>query len=324
EGLAVVERLRHGDVRAGFDLLPGAVDLGVEVAGRRSDGAGDGEVRRLANRRAKPVVALVETLQDLDQADRVDVPNAGRRRVVADAWRIAGERDDVANTERVRADQLRLERHQVLVAGGEVDQGVDANLLPDHERQRERAHADPRHRAVTDVDGVGTGSFDELSTGDAFGRIEAARRVDLHADDERAGRQPLREWRGWQLLRRVEVDRDRGRGRGALDPGGGGDRLQRGTHGRDVCRRRAATAADVRHPEIGGLAGEGREVFGCGEVEEPTLDPRRKAGVGLARQRQPGLMAHGLQHLERNLRSDPAVDADDVDACPLERLDHLA
>src|SRR2546422_3523315 len=251
EGLTVVERLRHGDVRAGFDLLPETVDLVVEVVGRRIDRAGDSEVRRLANRRAEPVVALVETLQDLDQADRVDVPDAGRRWVVADAWRIAGERDDVANAERVRADQLRLERHQVLVAGGEVDQGVDANLLPEHERQRERAHADPRHRAVTDVDGVGTGSFDELSTGDAFGRIEAARRVDLHADNERAGRQPLREWRGRQLLRRGEVDRDRGRGRGARDPGGGGDRLQRGTQGRDVRRGRASTAARVSPPPSG-------------------------------------------------------------------------
>ena len=205
-----------------------------------------------------------------------------------------------------------------------MDQGVDADLLPDHECQRERAHADPCHRAVADVDGVGAGSLDELSAGDALCRIEAARWIDLHADDERLGCEPLRKWCGRELLRWVEVDRDRGRGAGALDPGGGRDRLQRGTHGRDVRRRGAATAADVGHPEVGGLAGEGREVFRGGEVEEPTLNPRRKAGVGLARQRKPGLLAHGLQHLKGDLGPDPAVDADDVDARPLQRLDHLA
>ena len=48
----VIERLRHGHVRAGFDLLPEAVDLVVEVIRRGVDGAGDGEVRRLPNRRA--------------------------------------------------------------------------------------------------------------------------------------------------------------------------------------------------------------------------------------------------------------------------------
>src|SRR2546430_2227152 len=274
EGMAVVERLRHGDVRAGFDLLPEAVDLVVEVVGRRIDGAGDREVRRLANRRAKPVVALVETLQDLDQADRVDVPNAGRRRVVADAWRIAGERDDVANTERVRGDQLRLERHQVLVAGGEVDQGVDANLLPDHERQRERAHADPRHRAVTDIDGVGARSFDELSTGDALGRIEAARWVDLHADDERAGREPLREWCGRELLRRVEVDRGRGRARGPLDPGAGGDRLAgRTSRGSDGRQEFGQVGEGLQHQQVGTAFEECRDLFFEGRGRLGDADP---------------------------------------------------
>ena len=36
------------------------------------------------------------------------------------------------------------------------------------------------------------------------------------------------------------------------------------------------------------------------------------------------MLPHGFQYLERDLGSNPAVDADDIDACPLERLDHLA
>src|SRR5439155_3547350 len=102
-------------MRARLDLLPEAVDLMVEVFRRRVDGAGDGEVGRLTNRRPEPVVALVEALQDLDQADRVDIPDPRRRRVVADPWRVTGQRDDVTDAERMRPDQLGLQRHQVLV-----------------------------------------------------------------------------------------------------------------------------------------------------------------------------------------------------------------
>src|SRR5437763_16670345 len=98
----------------------------VEVVGRRVDGAGDGEVRRLANRRAEPVIALVEALEDLDQADRADVPDAGGRREVAAAWRSPGERDDVANAKRVGPDQLGLPRHQVLIQRGGRDPGAAA------------------------------------------------------------------------------------------------------------------------------------------------------------------------------------------------------
>ena len=76
-----------------------------------------------------------------------------------------------------------------------MDQGVDADLLLDHHRQRQCAHADPRHRAVANVDGIGAGIFDELGAGDALGWIEAARRVDLDADHEGLAHKALRKWR---------------------------------------------------------------------------------------------------------------------------------
>src|SRR5207248_6038702 len=109
------------------------------------------------------------------QADRVDVPDTRRRRVVADARRIARQGDDVADAERVRADQFRLQCHEVLVARGEVDQRVDANLLPDHDGQRECTHANAGHGAVPDVDGIRAGIFGELRAGDALRGIETAR-----------------------------------------------------------------------------------------------------------------------------------------------------
>src|SRR5207302_6452805 len=54
------------------------------------------------------------------------------------------------------------------------------------------------------------------------------------------------------------------------------------------------------------------------------FDARRESGVGLARERQASFVAHRLEDFERDLRTDPAVDPDDVDAGALERLDNLA
>jgi len=126
------------------------------------------------------------------------------------------------------------------------------------------------------------------------------------------------------LLRWIEVDGNRGRRWCLPDSGRAGDRLERGAHGGDVRRGGAAAAPDVGHAEIRGLAGVGREVLGRREVEEAPFDARRKSGIGLAGERQPGLVPHRLENLERHLRTDPAIDPDDVDAGTLERLHHLA
>src|SRR2546423_5816423 len=321
---AVVEGLRHRDVRASLDLLLEAIDFMVEVFSRWIDRAGDGEAGWPADRGAEPVVALVESGEDFDQADRVDVPDAGGGGVVADTRRIAGERDDVANAERVGADEFRLQRHQVFVARGEVDQGVDANLRLDHQRQRQRTHPYAGHRAVADVDRVRARCFDKLRAGDALGGVQTARRIDLHANDEFVVAQILREWGRRQLVDRIEVEGNGEGGFVGLDFGCGGFWFECRPHRRDVCGCRAATTADVGNAEVRRLAREGGEVFGGREVEEAAFDPRRQAGVRLAGQGTAGLMAHGFEHLERDLGTDPAVDADDVDARAFERLDHLA
>ena len=112
----VIKGLGHGDLRAGIDLLPKPVDLVIEVLGRRVHRAGDGEARGPTDGRAQPVVAVVEALENLDQPNGVDVPHAGGGRVVADAGRVTGQRDDVPDAEGMGADQFRLQRHQVLVA----------------------------------------------------------------------------------------------------------------------------------------------------------------------------------------------------------------
>ena len=184
----VVQRLGHDQVGAGGELALEAVPLGCGVGGRRVEGAGDGESGRLADRAPGGVLAAVEPRQDLDQPDRIDVPDAGAGRVVADPWRIAGQRQDVADAQRVGAQQLRFEGHQVPVAGREVDEALEVQVVLDPECDRQRAHPDAGHRRVADVDEVDAGLAQEPGGLDRALDPDRARRVDLDGDDVAAAR----------------------------------------------------------------------------------------------------------------------------------------
>ena len=138
-----VERLGHDEMGAGGQLAFEAIPLGRTVGGRRVEGAGDREPGPLADRRAGAVLAPVEPGQDLDEADRVDVPDPRAGRVVADPGRVAGQGEDVPDAEGMGAEQLRLERHQVPVAGREVDEALDVEVVLDAERDRRCSPSGP-------------------------------------------------------------------------------------------------------------------------------------------------------------------------------------
>ncbi len=184
----VVERLGHHQVRARGKLALQAVPLGGRVVGGGIEGGGDRERRGLADGGARLVLAAVEAGQDLDQADRVHVPDARAGGVVTDARRVTGEREDVRHPEGMRPQQLRLERHQVAVPGGDVDDALEVQRVLDAEGDRHRAHADPRHRGVGDVDGVRAGLPEQAGGVERAVDPDAARRVDLDRDHESARR----------------------------------------------------------------------------------------------------------------------------------------
>ena len=158
--------------------------------------------------------AQVEPGQDLDQADRIDVPDAGPGRVVADPRRVAGQGDDVADAEGVGAEQLRLERHQVPVTRRAMDQALEVEVVLDPEGHRQGAHPDPGHRRVGDVDEVDAGVAQEPGRLDRPLDPDAPRRVDLDRDDEATGGEQLGEAR-----RRRRVVGGRGRRRSHDRPG---------------------------------------------------------------------------------------------------------
>ena len=77
--------------------------------------------------------------------------------------------------------------------------------------------------------------------------------------------------------------------------------------------RGAAAAADDRHAELGDEAGEVLgQLLGGEVVVHVAVDHRRQAGVGQARDGQPGVLGQVAQVLAHLGRPGGAVEADDV------------
>ena len=108
ERLEVEHRRRHGELGARLDLVLEAPDLLVEVRRGRVRDDPDVERRRRADRLAADVASAIEARHGVGQADRVDVEHERRVGVVARLARIAGEDQEVAQADRVRAEQVRL------------------------------------------------------------------------------------------------------------------------------------------------------------------------------------------------------------------------
>src|ERR1035441_7162838 len=78
---------------------------------------------------AANIQAVVEVVDDVDEADGVDVEDRRGVGVKAHARRIAGDADEVAHPRGVRAQQLRLDAQNVAVAAAEVAHRLDAGVL---------------------------------------------------------------------------------------------------------------------------------------------------------------------------------------------------
>ena len=138
------------------------------------------------------VDAPVHARDDPDEADRVDVEDGRGVDVVAGARRIAGHRQDVPDAERVGAQEVGLDAHEVPVAAGEVHVDVEARRLAHQERGRQDRHPDAPERAVVDVDDLDAALREELRALHELLDVVAARRIQLDRHQELAGVEPAR------------------------------------------------------------------------------------------------------------------------------------
>ena len=234
----------------------------------------------------------------------------------------------------MRAEQLRLDRHEVPVAGREVDEALEIEVVLDPERDGHRPHPDAGHRGIADVDEIDTGVAQEAGGLDRPVDADRARRVDLDRNDvapgaelgqQLGGRRPLAV-RGSAAAsaRRSTASRRAVRSRCA-------DRMRSASRtmasrvepriAADVFRRRPAAAPTISDaPAAVHLRDDRGEVLGTGRVHELALDR-----AGAARHSEdraggshPGRLADLLERLEAGLRPGAAVDPDDVDRRRLE------
>ena len=148
----------------------------------------------------------------LEQADRVEVVDGGGLGVVADLRRIAGDDDEVADADGVRAEQVRHLAEQVPVAPADVEDRLDPVALEQQGAEREVRHARHGARPVGDVDDVDAAVEQHLRPLQGLRRVETRRGVHLDRDDELAGRDLGREGAPLGERRRLEDGHDlRGR-----------------------------------------------------------------------------------------------------------------
>ena len=89
------------------------------------------------------VPALVQPVQQPGQPHGVDLPNAVDVGVVAAERRVAGGADHGPHAERMRPEQVGLQRHDGLVPGRHRCDGVGTESLAQLECQVQRAQVSP-------------------------------------------------------------------------------------------------------------------------------------------------------------------------------------
>src|SRR5262249_44287331 len=111
----------------------------------------------LLERRARPVFPPIPSRPNPGPPDRVDVPYAGSVRVLRQSERVAGHSEHVAHTQRVGAKHLGLQRHQVAVARGAVEDYVQRPLRLQTRCDGEPTGAAARRRRLGYVGTSGAG-----------------------------------------------------------------------------------------------------------------------------------------------------------------------
>ena len=288
----VEDRLGHGELGPGLGLVAIAPDLLVEVERRRADADAGVERGRLADRLTAEVGAVIQPAHRVGDADRVRLDEHGRVGIVGPTGRLAGDEQDVAQPERVRAEQLGLHAGQAAVAAAELQHGFDAGLALEQQRGGERRHPGPAGRPIGDEQRVDAADPQLAAELDELLRRVAARRIELDGEHELAARQRAREARLLGPRHRLHDGRRHhgGHGRpGRAGPAAGRRRRGGDAHLARVIRRRAAAAADQAHAGGDEAPRVGRHVLRRREIDVAAFDVARPSGVRLHRRGAPSV-----------------------------------
>ena len=175
---------RHEELRARLDLVCQPAPFGLEIGRERIDRDANVKSRRRPDRLPADIESAIEPRDHVDETDRVHVEHGRRVGVRPLLRRIARCQQDVAQSQLVRTDQIRLHADQMAIAAGVVQQRLDGRLLLDERRQGQCARAGTRPRVVRHVDGDRPEVLEPARAADGTGQVQTAGRRHFRDDRE--------------------------------------------------------------------------------------------------------------------------------------------
>ena len=200
--LRLVHRLGEEEVGAIVDLAAQHFHLAFRVLGGQVEGAADEEVGRLADLGAGVVQTAVEPLFDqFDQTRGGQVVIVHRFGVVPDLGWVPITTKILRTPMAWAASRSPCRRSRLRPAGGEVQGGLDPDIVLKQVADRPGAHPHAGHWAVGDIDHISADFVQQAGPGEELVGGEAARRVHLHTDGKVPGGKLLGQVRLFLFLR---------------------------------------------------------------------------------------------------------------------------
>ncbi len=122
---------------------------------------------------------MIQLVGHVRQADGVDIEYGGRVRVRPHLWRIAGDKQQIVQSQGCRAEQVRHHTEQISVAATVMQNGLNADLAFDEHGSRLSRHSRLCTRAVGNIYAVNTCGFQQPDRIERFLRIAAFWRQNL-------------------------------------------------------------------------------------------------------------------------------------------------
>ena len=100
---------------------------------------------------------------------------------------VPGDDDEIAYAEGMCAKHVRLQGQKIAVAAADVEQHLHPGFTLHEDGRGQILHSHRSSRSIGGVDHVDSCCLQQARSFDAWGRIEAERRIDLDADHELPG-----------------------------------------------------------------------------------------------------------------------------------------
>ena len=137
-----------------FDFIFESSQFFLEVDGTRVGADADEKAGGFADGVAGDIQAVIESPQQVGQADGVDIVDSGGIGVIAEFGGVAGDGEDIANTEGPSSQQVALHTDDVSVATGVVKEHFDIDIALNEDGEGQGGHARACSGTIGDIDRI--------------------------------------------------------------------------------------------------------------------------------------------------------------------------